>query len=477
MKPSPIMALFSEPPPLRRGPSSFVVSLLVHVFVCVLLYLGLNQVHAVDPRSVTRYSVRMMELRKQQPRLERPVQKALVDPGEQPKIQPVTPGGGSKAAAMRSIPRNFVSQKQALQTLIQPQAPIDVTIPEVMLPQVVVWSSPDITVKKIVQPAPKTTAEVSVRPKIEPPNQEPRIADLKMSSSAFNTKAPLPPPSTTTPVSVSAASPSQKIPETTSKDSGKPTPASVISLSNVQLQEGTAALPMINEVAPAPFAGSLSAGQPNGLSQTSNGKADGKQNGSTVGRTSGNEADKAGASSGSAGQGAGSGQAGGMASVTGGASQPTIVHITLPKDGKFGVVVVGSSVAEDYPETIHLWSGRLAYTVYLHVGVTKNWILQYSLPHTQGVVATGSAARPDAPWPYDITRPSVDPASNADAIMVHGFVNAAGRFEQLAVVFPTELNEAKFLLHALQQWQFRPAMQNGQVTPVEVLLIIPDQTE
>jgi hypothetical protein len=61
--------------------------------------------------------------------------------------------------------------------------------------------------------------------------------------------------------------------------------------------------------------------------------------------------------------------------------------------------------------------------------------------------------------------------------MVHGFVNAAGRFEQLAVVFPTELAEAKFLLRALQQWQFRPAMQNGQATTVEVLLIIPDQTE
>jgi len=64
-----------------------------------------------------------------------------------------------------------------------------------------------------------------------------------------------------------------------------------------------------------------------------------------------------------------------------------------------------------------------------------------------------------------------------DAIMVHGFVNTAGRFENLAVIFPNGLAEARFLLHALQQWQFRPAIQNGQPTAVEVLLIIPDQAD
>jgi hypothetical protein len=115
--------------------------------------------------------------------------------------------------------------------------------------------------------------------------------------------------------------------------------------------------------------------------------------------------------------------------------------------------------------------------VYLHVGAAKNWTLQYSLLRLQGTSSAKSGSRPDAPWPYDMTRPSIDADSNTDAIMVHGFVNTAGRFEQLAVIFPTELAETKFLLHALQQWQFRPAMQNGQATAVEVLLIIPDETE
>jgi hypothetical protein len=271
------------------------------------------------------------------------------------------------------------------------------------------------------------------------------------------------------------------MPQTASKDTGKATPAGVMSASTIQLQEGTATLPLINEVAPAPYAGALSAGQPKNLSLTGQGKTDNKENGAGAGQTAGNQAGNqagSGAVGGaSGGQGGANGQGGLEASVISGGSQPTVVHITLPKDGKFGVVVVGSSVAEDYPETVHLWSGRLAYTVYLHVGVAKNWILQYSVPRSQEAASAGNVNRPDAPWPYDIIRPSIDADTNTDAIMVHGFVNTAGRFEQLAVVFPSELAEAKFLLHALQQWQFRPAMQNGQATAVEVLLIIPDQTE
>ena len=138
---------------------------------------------------------------------------------------------------------------------------------------------------------------------------------------------------------------------------------------------------------------------------------------------------------------------------------------------------MGSSLADEYPETAELWTGRLTYTVYLHVGAAKNWILQYSLPRSQAPDSTPSSVRPEAPWPYDITRPSIDADANTDAIIVHGFVNGLGRFDKLAVIFPAELAETKFLLHALQQWQFRPAMQDGQATPVEVLLIIPAETE
>jgi hypothetical protein len=478
MKSSSIIVLFGDPPPLRRGPSGFLISFFLHLCVCGVLFLALNQPHTADSRSLTqRYAVRVMELRKQEPKIHPPVQRAISRPDQLPDTHQVAPGGSPNTAAAPRIPLNFISQKQAVQTLVQPDAPTDPTIPQAPLPQVFVWSSRDITVKKIVQPTPQTKAAIDVRPSLDPPNQEVRVADVQISSSVFDTKAPLPNPSKTSPVNVPATQQTPKMPETSSKDAGKATPAGVISASNIQLQEGTAILPMINEVAPAPFSGSLTAGQPKSLSETGQGKTDGKQNGAGTGQTAGNQTGNAVSGNGSAGQGGTSGLSGVDASVTSGASQHTVVHITLPKDGRFGVVVVGSSLAEDYPETVHLWSGRLAYTVYLRVGVGKNWILQYCLPRAQETASAGNAGRPDAPWPYDITRPSIDADANTDAIMVHGFVNPLGRFEQLAVIFPTELAEAKFLLHALQQWQFRPAMQNGQATAMEVLLIIPAVTE
>ena len=478
MKSSSIIVLFGDPPPMRRGPSGFLISFFLHVCVCGLLLLALNQPHTADSKSLTqRYAVRIMELRKPEPKIHPPVQRAISRPDQLPETHPIAPGGSRETAAAPRIPLNFIAQKEAVQTLVQPEAPTDPTIPQTPLPQIFVWSARDIAVKKIVQPTPQTTAAIDVRPSPEPPNQEVRIADLKISSTAYDTNAPLPAPSKTSPVAVPATQQTQKMAETASKDAGKATPAGIISASNIQLQEGTAALPMINEVAPAPLPGLLTAGQPKNLSQTGQGKTDGKDKGAGSGQTAGNQTGNAAVGGGSGGQGGANGLPGGEASVTTGADQPTVVHITLPKDGKFGVVVVGSSLAEDYPETVHLWSGRLAYTVYLRVGVAKNWILQYSLPRTQEIASAGSASRPDAPWPYDITRPSIDEDSNTDAIMVHGFVNTSGRFEQLAVVFPTALTEAKFLLHALQQWQFRPSMQGGQPAAVEVLLIIPAETE
>jgi len=156
----------------------------------------------------------------------------------------------------------------------------------------------------------------------------------------------------------------------------------------------------------------------------------------------------------------------------------SLTHLTLPKDGQFGVVVVGSSLNEQYPEIVGIWNSRLVYTVYLHIGLGKSWILQYSLPRTDEAAAGGSINRPEAPWPYDIMRPHLNPEDyNSDAIMVHGFVNAAGRFDRLALVFPAGFTQAKFVLNALQQWQFRPARQDGHIAAVEVLLIIPEETE
>ena len=235
-------------------------------------------------------------------------------------------------------------------------------------------------------------------------------------------------------------------------------------------------IPAANSSAPTTTPGPLAVGQSTATTGN-NGSSPSKQNGSGGGDNSGSQGNKSLPGNGSTAQnGADTGANRGSITGSGPESDASIAHIVLPKDGQFGVVVVGSSLAEQYPEIVSIWGSRIVYTVYLHVGLSKSWILQYSVPRTTDA-ATGNA-KPEAPWPYDISRPTLAPGDvNSDAVMVHGFVNLAGRFEQLAIVFPPEFTQSNFVLSALQQWKFRPARQNGQVASVEVLLIIPEVTE
>ncbi len=154
--------------------------------------------------------------------------------------------------------------------------------------------------------------------------------------------------------------------------------------------------------------------------------------------------------------------------------------VTVPRDGRFGSVIVGDSLQDRYPEVGDMWSGRLTYTAYQHVGLSKSWILQYSIPRSADAASAGTVARLDAPWPYSIVRPNLDPGISTRRRRSDDprlCVNQTGRFETLTIVFPEDFPKAQFVLAALQKWQFRPASQDGQPARVEVLLIIPDQLE
>ena len=152
---------------------------------------------------------------------------------------------------------------------------------------------------------------------------------------------------------------------------------------------------------------------------------------------------------------------------------PGTTEVVHPRDGKFGVVVSGSSVAAPYPESSGALSGKLVYTVYVRAGQRKNWILQYCLPKNgvPSVRPDGSAGALEAPWPYDIVRP--DRGSDSDYVLVHGMVTKEGRFDQLSMVFPQEFEGKDLLLQSLSRWAFRPATRDGELAAVEVLRIIP----
>ena len=469
---SRIITLFAELPPSRRGPSAFLVSTIVHGLTVGLLYLGLR--HAVrveDAAMMQRYTVRMLSLLRPKPPMRQPAERltAQVARGARGEIA----SGGQPSAP--ALPQQFADRIPAPQTLVQPDLPPNLLLPqETPIPLLLIWSPENSTARTILPPPPQERTTANVRPDLTAPTRELEVADLKISASAFVTDRPLPLPSTTSPVVVRGPEAVKQVPETTSTPLGPSTSARVLSLSDLRLDRGTIALPMVNETAAVGVSDAMAPARQVTSSQEGNGNTASKQNGIGTGETPGNQP----------GQGAGANNVAGHEGATGGAdaganqladagsgTQPTVTRIVMPKDGRFGVVVVGSSMAEQYPETEGLWGSRMVYTVYLHVGRAKNWILQYSLP---AAADNGTVARIDAPWPYVMERPELAPGDlNGDAIMVRGAVNTSGRFEKLALVFPVDFAQAKFVLGALEQWRFRAAMQNGLLTTVEVLLIIP----
>lgn len=186
-----------------------------------------------------------------------------------------------------------------------------------------------------------------------------------MTSTPFSTSMPMPSPSSSTPVVVSGATVSDLLPETTSKSSIQPSSAAMLSISEEEMAKGTIALPAVNQTAPGSETGAMRPGKAGNSSESGSGdpKSSGAEKGVQQSQgASGNSPGPAGTRNGAnAGNGGNSGSASGNSgSGNGGGgqgSEPTFTRITLPQNGTYGVVVVGSSMAEEFPETSRLWGG------------------------------------------------------------------------------------------------------------------------
>ncbi|MGH9615289.1 MAG: hypothetical protein ACRD28_01015 [Acidobacteriaceae bacterium] len=484
------ISLFTPPPSLARtGPSSFVVSIVVHCVVLGLMFIAIKNAPSIIQKVPDqRYTVRIIRLQGTEPRLHWAPAGGGAHPASKAVSHAVRTGG---QLAARSAPRLVAPPSQSLQTLIQPDTPRNQPLlMETPVPTIVIWRPENAPTPKIIPPPLQKMTAAKVRPSLTLPNRESRISDVELSSSSSTSDTLPVPASTTTPVAIPIPG-LQAVPESASKSAGQPTPTTVVSVSDVLIAQGTVALPLANEIASGSVPDSFTPGQPEGAINSGNGVASNQQNASGLGQNAGDgggageqgngESAESG-SGGNHGNGIGSETSSNTGSIAG--SMFAVDRIALPKNGQYGVVVVGASLDDEYPDTLGIWAGRLAYTVYVHVGLAKNWILQYSLPQVAEASANATHAklmnttRPDAPWPYIMVRPHVMPSdADADAIMVHGFINSGGHFEQLAIVFPPQFAQAKFVLGALQQWEFRPAIEKGQFTSVEVLLIIPDESE
>ena len=476
MMPSSGTMLFATLESQHQKPTSLVGSILVHLIAGAVVLFGF----AYKPPSVrvveTHYTLRQLDL--------------LMPPETQKQSPPRIPYPKSHNAATapegrteqsRTLPRPMDQVQPGPQTLIQADLLNPITLPQsIPVPQVVIWSPSKTTVKKITPPLPQKPTAADVIPTLDRPNQELTLADVNIASSKLPSfKSPVA-PSTTSPVTVHTPAQVQLPPTSASQQTAPPTPASVLSLSDLKMKDGSAALPPVNETQASTAQGALSPGKAQNPSEQA-----GK----------GSLAAKPGL--GGAGQSAGAGTGANHSASTSGSGRPetsssmsdsetgsdgngraTTTPIALPKDGHFGSVIVNDDLEQEYPELEGAWAGRLAYTAYLHVGLSKSWIMQYSLPRNADAASAGTTSRLEAPWPYNIVRPNLAPGSvDADALMIRGFVDESGRFQDLTIVLPQPFSNAQFVLAALQQWQFRPAQHNGLADKVEVLLIIPEELQ
>jgi hypothetical protein len=465
----------------------------------VIGVVALAILYGPQTRVVTeRYAVRHLELHTPEPQTRASAGSGIRYPGPHPKAKTPAPGGKqtAQAAALRQTAQGAPGE----QTLVQPKIKNPFTLAkEIPIPTLMIWAPEKTEVKTIVPPKPAPPTASEVKPSLEAPNEEVNLADLGISASELaSPKQPIL-ASTTSPIVVHGPERTQLPPATTSDSAAQPTPTAVMSLSDMRMANGTVTLPPANVTVSKSSPGALAPGQGKDTAQTGNGNsaakaggagagqgagdkgektkdsgANGKQTGAQAGTAKGTEAGNKNGAKSEPAQGADSGSGKGL----GQGNHPEYAVIKLPKDGEFGAVVVGSSLQDKYPETAELWRGRPAYTAYVHVGLARSWILQYSISRADEAAAGGNVTHIEAPWPYNIVRPNIAPgAIDADALMIHGFVNQAGRFEQLAVAFPPEFAQAKFVLDTLAKWEFRPATQGGQNVRVEVLLVIPEIPE
>jgi hypothetical protein len=458
-----LTSLFCAPQPVRRRFSAYAFSLILHGISILLLSYGLLYAPLIQDEPIrSHYKVRHLDLHAPEtaanqaaealyPNAKPPAPKNP-DAPTNPKPAPQQAAGTEpKPHPLRAL--KLPTGGEGKQTLVQPQLHThEALAEEAPVPTFMIWTPPLAPTIKIVPPRPDKPTTVDANPSLEVPNEELDLADLPETAANRQPPVPTPPAGNTSPVIVKGSETVKMAPATVSTSSDQPTPTAVLSVSDVRINQGTVVLPPVNETKGT---------------EKGEGAASGKQSSAAV------QPARVLGAGGSAGSPSAVAQSAPIA-----ADGQTTEHIQLPKGGKFSVVVVGSSLADQYPETLQIWSDRVAYTAYLHIGLPKAWILQFSQLRSADAASGGAVDGLEAPWPYDIQRPNLlSQDINADALMVHGVLNESGRLEQLAIAYPQGFSHGSFVLNSLRQWQFRPARRQGKPTPVEILLIIPDETD
>jgi len=164
-----------------------------------------------------------------------------------------------------------------------------------------------------------------------------------------------------------------------------------------------------------------------------------------------------------------------------GTGSNTLANNRAPASAKvsaFDVVVVQSSNADPLVQSAGLLKGKPVYSVYLNVGTAKAWILQYCLSvEGQGPPANGAVQRGDLsviapPYPLTTGISELELGTRPHYTLIHGFLSATGKFRDLTLVGRANPQMTR-LLHAIENWEFRPATKDQHPVEVEALLTVP----
>jgi len=292
-----------------------------------------------------------------------------------------------------------------LQADVRPR--LDVSA-QIQVPSFVIWQPSKVRAETIVAPPLEKPHAAEVTPSISAPNEELELKGIAITATDFPTTANQSPAGSTSPVVVHEPGATQKAPVTVAQISDTPTAAAVMSVSDLRVADRKSVLPPVNETAGLKAQDGSTPGEAKSLGESktaSNTETPSPQaenhSGADTGKTRTGQgsidmpsAQEDVAKGGSGESRPGSSQ-GNNALFNQGSHTATV--ITLPKDGHFGAVVVGISLQDRFPEMEELWSGRLIYTVHLHVGLAHSWVLEYSLPRSAEAGDAGTVAHLQAP--------------------------------------------------------------------------------
>jgi hypothetical protein len=155
-------------------------------------------------------------------------------------------------------------------------------------------------------------------------------------------------------------------------------------------------------------------------------------------------------------------------------------RVNHPANGSYDVVVTQAATVHESTARGSDATGTV-YTVYLAVGDAKEWLLEFhgvALPRppqnsVHVMIVDEDSITP--PYPISTVIPDKLLADLPGEVVLHGSITAEGRLRNFRVTGAESL-ASQLILQLLEEWRFRPAMQNLKPVDVDVRMVVPGRS-